>query len=377
MREDTIRLILIAPIPPPYGGIANWTLLMENNLNCNQHVELRKIINTAPSKRSVDGRTLWDRVVVQGFEMFKTWKELRQAVKIEKPDVIHMTTSGQLSIIRDILLLKTAKKLKIPTVYHLRFGRIPDIAIAGTKEWSLLKKAIRLATKTIAIDARTYNTLRAHFDELQICKIPNPYDSNLSWKILSESTDKYCEKNKMIMFLGWCIKTKGIEELLKAWSNIRAAHLDWNLQIVGPCGKEYSEYLYRTYSMDNVILTGEKQHEEALRILMNADIFILPSYTEGFPNVILEAMAFGKPIIATDVGAIKEMLGDQCGILITPQSVSEIESALIMLMSDEELQKTLGQNALNRLQSNYLADKVINRYVEVWDNLSGNGQEFI
>jgi len=60
--------------------------------------------------------------------------------------------------------------------------------------------------------------------------------------------------------------------------------------------------------------------------------FILPSYTEGFPNVILEAMALGKPIIATSVGAIPEILSEECGVVMKPRDQRDIEQASLGAM---------------------------------------------
>ena len=63
-------------------------------------------------------------------------------------------------------------------------------------------------------------------------------------------------------------------------------------------------------------------------LLSASDVFVLPSYTEGFPNVIIEAMAMGKPIIATSVGAIPEMLDEGCGVVVPPKDADSLQKAL-------------------------------------------------
>lgn len=300
--------------------------------------------------------------------MLKINKELKKLIDERKPSVIHFTTSGQLAIIRDILLLKTAKRFNIPTVYHIRFGRIPDISKKNTLEWILLKKAIKLASKTISIDQNTFLTLLKFFNENKICYIANFFDYT---SILNIKKDSVGDNKKFkLLFLGWCIKTKGVEELLDAWGTIYNKYTDWELDIVGPYKENYKQYLTEKYNMERVVFTGEKQHQQALYLLKESDVFILPSYTEGFPNVILEAMAFGKPIIASSVGAIPEMLSDDCGIAIKPRNSNCIISALDELLNNKDLQNKLGHNAQKKVKENYSLDIVSKEYKKIWSSLS-------
>ena len=107
-----MKVLLVSPQPPPYGGIANWSKMI---LEYASHTEdVLRTINIAPKKRSTEGRNLFDRVFVSGIEMFAKRRELKKEIKNNRPDVIHMTTSGSLAIIRDILLLKTAKNTVCP-----------------------------------------------------------------------------------------------------------------------------------------------------------------------------------------------------------------------------------------------------------------------
>ena len=197
-----MNICLVAPIPPPYGGIANWTLLMDEYVKNIEEVQLLHI-NIASKKRVMDGRTLWDRVVIQGFEMFEHNKSLKKMIESEKIDVIHMTTSGSLATFRDILLLKTAKKMKIPSVYHLRFGRVPEIAQKNTAEWKRLRKAMSLASVVMAIDSSTYKAIKEYAPEVDVCYVPNPFDTKKldGVKVFSDAV------KKEVVFVGWVIKT--------------------------------------------------------------------------------------------------------------------------------------------------------------------------
>jgi glycosyltransferase involved in cell wall biosynthesis len=354
-----MRICFVAPVPPPYGGIGNWVLLLKKYIENSNRIEMN-VIDTAPTSRNLDGRRMWERVVKQGLQMLTKRRELNRLISNSRPDVIHITTSGQLAVIRDILLLETAKEKGIPTVYHIRFGRIEEIAQKNTVEWKLISKAMLLASEVMVIDNTTFKAIKNYLPTVNVVCVPNPIDiSNLPKLVTSSS--------KTIMFLGWVIKTKGIEELLSAWKKVFKENDEWRLRIVGPAKTEYLTYLKSHYSFEGVVYEGEKSHEEAMDLLYASDIFILPSYTEGFPNVVLEAMALSKPIVATRVGAIPDMLADNCGILIESKEPEEIVIALKGLIADHQKRIDLGNNAYQKLSNEYTIETVFDRYMQEWN----------
>ena len=363
MRDNQMKIALVAPVPPPYGGIANWVVMVSEYVKQQGTVEFTHV-NIAPKKRDLDGRTLWDRVVGQGFAMFAQKRALKKVLKEQNIDVIHMTTSGQLATIRDIQMLKLAKKKKIPSVYHIRFGRIPEIAKNNTREWKLIKRAMRLASCVMAIDGKTQAAIREYLPDVNVCCVPNPFDLT---KI--QSFMQNVGEEKEIVYLGWVIKTKGVEELLTAWDEVRKGYPDWNLRLIGPYNEAYYTDLKNRFSFEQVNFDGEQAHDNAMAKLAQASIFILPSHTEGFPNVVLEGMALRKPVVATDVGAIPDIL-QGCGIVIPAKSAEEIVSALKRLLENETLRQELGEKAQEKLLREYALEKVVEEYIRVWNELS-------
>lgn len=363
--NDHIKVCMVAPVPPPYGGIANWyNLIMRYSAEKELPVDY-STINIAPKKRSTDGRNLFDRIFVSGIEMMKKRNELKRVIKDFQPQVIHITTSGQLALIRDIVFLKLAKRNKIPTVYHIRFGRVQEIAEKNTLEWQLIKRAIGHSNITIAIDKTTEQVLRLKCKASRICYIPNPFDIST---IKNISKDQ--KSSNSIVFIGWVVKTKGVEELLEAWDMLSDIHDKYTLSIVGPAENEYVCELKEKYQCEKVEFVGELKHEDALVTLSKANLFILPSYTEGFPNSVLEAMAVGTPIIATRVGAIPEMLSDQCGMLIDSKSSDAIACAIREMIGNDENQKLFSKNAYKKVASDYSVERIMERYCELWNNNS-------
>ena len=102
---------------------------------------------------------------------------------------------------------------------------------------------------------------------------------------------------------------------------------------------------------------------------MTANIFAFPSYTEGFPNVILEATVCGCAIASSSVGAIPEMLdvnNKPCGICYKPQSIDDVRDSIIHLLSDGDLCENYSQQAMCRAYSEYSMQNVWQRLINIW-----------
>ena len=107
--------------------------------------------------------------------------------------------------------------------------------------------------------------------------------------------------------------------------------------------------------------------------MMSAGVFVLPTYTEGFPNVIIESMACGCPIVTTDVGAIPEMLdiehGFSYGICVKPKDVEGLKNAVEKMLNDRDYALQCGKNAQLRVQEQYAMSVVWNQLTSIWTSL--------
>lgn len=352
-----MRLLLITPCPPPCGGITNWSKIVIAGIRKYfSDIDL-KVINISPEKRITEGRNLLNRVTDGITSTFKVLFIVRKTLKSDKPDAVHITTSGSLALLRDYILLKFFRKHKINSVYHLHFGRTAEIIKNNSWERLLLIRTVKLAGTVITMDSFSFKALKDEFPQLQIMQINNPIE------IISEP---HISSSKYYMFLGWVVKTKGIEELLMAWNQ---ADINATLRIVGPYKKSYLEYLKQAgYDFRNVVFDGEKSHDDAMEILSGCEAFILPSYSEGCPYVILEAMSFKKPIVATNVGDIPKMLSDECGILIEPHNNIQLCEAIKKLESDPDMKNRIGAKAYKKVLEEYSIKKILYLYRKGWDN---------
>lgn len=360
-NHKQMKICFIAPLPPPYGGIANWTKLFTEYLIKNNLADV-SVVNTAPKGRVTEGRGILKRIFISGFAMFGIASEVRKKIKTEKTECVHLATSGSLASIRDLLVAKLLKNKKIPFIYHIHFGRIPGIIKKNTVEWRLIKKVITLSGYTIAIDKSTQKVLEPIFGD-KIIYLPNPID-------LSSLPNPIGTTENTVIYLGWVIKQKGVEKLIDSWKSVQSEVKGWKLQIVGPYKQEYINELKEKYSFEKIELLGEKSHEEAMNLLNKASVFVLPSYSEGCPYVIIEAMALKKIIIGTSVGNIPEMLSGNCGILVEPGNKEELKEKLYQAITQTDEYEKTGELAYKKIIKEYTIDSITNKILSMVEKLT-------
>jgi glycosyltransferase involved in cell wall biosynthesis len=147
--------------------------------------------------------------------------------------------------------------------------------------------------------------------------------------------------------------SKGLPYLLKAFHDIRKARQS-SLLLVGDFKEAergiQNRYL-RGFGSQDIHLTGPVPHESIGSYLRRMDVFVIPSLSEGCPNVLLEAMAVGRPIVATKTGAIPEMIRDgESGILVDPGESDPIREAVLYLLDHPETATAMGRRAKEMVQ---------------------------
>jgi len=346
-----MRILLCSPRSGIVGGILRWT---ENIYNYYILLPEKKIdLKIVDMRRTIyvnNHSNICFRLKSAFIDYKKILISYIYEIKHFKPDVIHITSSASLSLIKDIIMLKKAKHSGAKTIIHFHFGRIPELKNKNNFEWKILFKVCLLADIVIVMDKQSYNTL-INCGLTNIKYLPNPLSLNIS-KIITSNNNKDREDRK-ILFAGHIIESKGIFELISACVQIP----NIKLTFIGRFAEETVKSLRLIASEKEddswVEFLGEHSIERVISEMCTSSIFVLPSYTEGFPNVILESMACGCAIIATRVGAVPEMLDDNCGIIIEPRNTSQLKDALNTLLDDPNKIYQISLNSKNLVNNLY------------------------
>ena len=370
MDNNKRKVLLISPNPKSaVGGIARWTGHVLRYYAQKGREQLDLVYHSY--SKAVGGFASDSKLtrIKKAFHNYlPLYKEFVALIKKEHFDVVHLCSSASWGLLRDIAMIRAAKRKSIKTVIHFRFGRIPELYQNKNWEQKLLDKIIRLVDMAVVIDKQSYTTLM-EFGYSNIRLLPNPLTPEVN-EICAANQNIQREERK-IVFAGHVVPTKGVFELVEACKQIKGI----KVKMLGYVSDEMLAAVQQ-HAGDNCTqwldITGNQDYEITIKEMLSAGVFVLPTHTEGFPNVILESMACGCPIVTTDVGAIPEMLdiehGFNHGICVKPRQVEELRAAIIKMLDDREYAMQCGQNAQRRVNEMYSMPKVWEGLVEIWGN---------
>lgn len=368
MRKDNkTRVLLCSPPPGSSGGISRWTEHILNYYDKHEKKHLDVTFFPMPRKHFVAYVSKLKRVLFGVDDYIRIYRNYKQIIKNEKPDISHIVSSGSLGLFKDILLINASARKNIQTVVHFHFGRIPELCIKRNWEYKLLCKVLRIANRVIVIDKQSFDALQDKgFTNIDL--LPNPLAPSVI-KYVEANENAIVKEDRKIVFIGQVLKTKGVFELLEACKTIP----NIKLRMLGYVNDEMKNELLNTLDAENnswIEICGNQDYNVVLNEMLSAGVFVLPTYTEGFPNVILESMACSCPIVTTNVGAIPEMLdienGFHNGITVEPKDVDGLRQAILKMLNDREYALECGVNAQTRVNKLYSMSKVWSQLEAIW-----------
>jgi len=201
----------------------------------------------------------------------------------------------------------------------------------------------------------------------------NVEDFNVSERAIEKIKAKYGLTGIVIMFAGTITPRKGVLQLIRAGEILKQK--DILFLIVGNLSldKEYAQKVIK-YSKDsgvNVRFTGFVPYNDLKALYSACDIFVLPSFEEGQPIVLLEAMASGKPLIGSNVGGISMMIRDGWnGFLIEPGNEKKLADKIRYLVENEDERKRMGKNSRKLAKEEFDWSKIAERYLRIYEKVA-------
>jgi glycosyltransferase involved in cell wall biosynthesis len=373
--EKKFKLLLVSPLPPPSGGIQTVTDTLVSYLK-NNHIGIDICVhNTSHRLRPPTSQALGIRLLTGIIKSLGTYFAVRRFVRRTKPDIIHLSSSSSFALIKDLMIVTYAKHRQVPVIMHWHFGRIPELALKNNWEWRLLQLVITKSAASIVLDDKSYYSL-LYLGIQNLFLIPNPLPlavekkmRDLLFKLQRSGVEQ--RGSGRVIFAGHIIKEKGVYELVEACSQISSVK---ELVLIGHFENSVRNDLVRIASIradENWFqMTGELSHDQTLEIMSHSSILALPSYTEGFPMVVIEGMAMGCAIIGSDVGAIPEMLDasgkSPCGLCIPVKNVEKLKNVISELIDNYDELSFLSNNGKDRIMRVYNAENIIMQYKTAW-----------
>ncbi len=279
---------------------------------------------------------------------------LQSAIAQSKPDAV-ISFVDQVNV----LTLLATRSLNIPVVVSERVD--PALYSIG-RIWEQLRRWTYPLADRLIVQTQGALSYFSSGRKTRVCVIPNPVVLPIRGKDISDRL----LVERSLMAMGRLTQQKGFDLLLQAFARLKDHYPEWTLTILGE-GKLRTELESLRDSLglcDRVHLPGVVKNP--YKALVQADIFVMPSRFEGFPNALCEAMACGLPVISTDCpSGSREIIRDGVdGILVSNENVEALAAAMERLMSDEAERKRLSTRAPEVLER-FSLEKVMG----MWEKL--------
>ncbi|MGP4077102.1 glycosyltransferase [Halobacillus sp. K22] len=271
------------------------------------------------------------------------------------------------------LLFKKLFKSKLIVTSH--GGDLDQMAKKNKWIASLTKYILKQADHVIVVGEALKQEVVGHFgvspERVSLInmgvdrKLFAPRGAELMKQELNLSPDHF-----HLLFVGNLIKAKGLTELLKAFQSLNEERRNLELHIIGSMKDAgYLSELKESVQPENkevVHFHGTKDQEVLAKWMAAADVFVLPSYIEGFGLVALEAMSCHTPVVASDVGGLSYLLSDEAGVLVQPENATSLREGIDQVIADPERRAAMIQKG-ERIAEENNEKTLIKRIIDIYN----------
>ena len=382
---DKPKVLLVGPTPPPMGGIVRYCQdIMSSALVDDYELaffpagipfEFRPHAYTASAKSS---SSPFRHGVVSGIRQVR-WarrraKELRRQCRANRYDIVHIPSCTGLGFWRNALHVTYAKAEGAKVLWQL-LGAIDDFWASGT---SLRRHFIRKYLDRADVHVVQSTGLRdvtATFTRKPVVAIFNGVRTEDLIAPAGYAHSDPAEGRVRILNVGTLGRRKGIFDIIQAAKRLIGELPQLQFVFVG--GGEVDRFRQRVVDegvSDYFVIAGMVDDDEKLRWLHTSDAFCLPSYQEGQPISILEAMAAGLPVISSTVGSIPEVVQHPNGRLITPGDIDALANVIREFAESPQLRETVGRFNANEATEKYSVERTMRELGDVYRMLLADGR---
>lgn len=350
MRKKT-KVLMVGPDRSVHGGISG----VVNNY---YEAGLDKKTELCYIGTMVDGSKM--RKLLQAVKAYLIF--LR---KLPYYEIVHVNMASDMSYRRKSFFIRTAHRFGKKLVIHQHGG---DFVTYYEKQLSdrgreKLRKTLDMADVFLVLTPVWKAFFGKLIGEEKIVVFPNTIG-------FTEEKEKQYGQHKLL-FLGRLCRDKGIGELLAVIPVLKEKYPDVKLYL-GGVWEEAELKTEMEKCPGQVEWLGWIEGEEKRSYLQNCDIYVLPSYYEGQPVSVLEAMAASCTVVASDTGGIPYMIEDgKTGILVKPRSAESLLQGLDRALADQELCRILGKCAREKVVKDFNLDRAVSRLCDIYEGING------
>jgi glycosyltransferase involved in cell wall biosynthesis len=348
-------IVFIAPGDGAQGGIATVVANYERTRFWVDHD-----CHIFAATRSFDSK------LIQLVDDLSRWIRFTVSLLIGKRYRVASIHTGQgASFYRKLAYVVICRLFKIPVVLHVHPARFVQFCNEGSAFRRLaVSLAARLTDQIVVLSESIRVDLARVVDGEKIAVLGNPVDIDM----YASCPRTPRTARPRILFVGWIIPEKGVYDLVDAMPAVLEKFPDAVFTFAGNKEVERLKAMLAERGLqESSEVLGWVEGRTKLQLFRTSWLLVLPSYTEGLPNVILEAMASELPVVTTPVGGIPSVLSDEkTAIFVEPGNTRQISDAIIRLIQDQELSKSLARKAYWHACENYSVDAIERGLLQIY-----------
>lgn len=281
-------------------------------------------------------------------------------IRIPFYDIVHVHFSLGTTARRKVPFVKVAKALGKKVIIHLHCGS--QIHEIWNKDYSYL---FSVADVSLLLSENLLHVVEEHTGkgrDYRVCYNPCPQISK----------EPVLQKKKQILFSGTLYAGKGYQDLIRAFAKIAKKYPDWNVVLAGNGEVEKGRAISKELGIANQVeFLGWVSGEQKDKVFRESMIFCLPSYAEGFPMAVLDAWAYGLPVITTPVGGIPDVAKDgENMLLFNPGDIDALAHQLEKMIIDENLRNRIALASLDFAENKFNQYTINKQLGELYEDLS-------
>lgn len=285
---------------------------------------------------------------------------------IRNSDIMHIHMASRGSFLRKSIIVLISKMFKKKTIIHMHGGEFMTFYNNECNKIAqgYVRFILNKADKIISLSDSWKKNLSEIANSEKIIVVTNGVTIDKKQK-----EKEY--KEKVVLFLGRLGEKKGIFDLIDVIKEIIDEHKDSIFIIAGEGEIDKVKSVCSNNNLDkNIQVVGWIDGTDKIEILKKATIYVLPSYNEGMPMSILEAMSYSIPVVSTYVGGIPEIINNGVdGLLLEPGNKEALKEKLLQVLNSESLRKSIGENAKIKIEKKFDLLKICNELIEIYDSL--------
>jgi len=285
--------------------------------------------------------------------------------------LVHVHSASNASFWRKSAFIVLSFIARRPVIFHLHGGGFVEFY---NRRWGAIRRwfirfVLNHVAEIVVLSDEWHRNVSRMAKNHNISVIVNPVEAQPLLKLELEQ-----RRDNVVLFLGRLDRDKGIFELVDAISIVRREFPDVKLWFAGEGDRDALRlYIEKNGLSGAAEFFGWVSGEVKRRLLGEATLHVLPSYLEGLPMVVLEAMAAGLPVVATNVGGIPSVVDDGVnGFLVRPRNAGAVAEAVCKLLRDPALRVRMGAVSREKINERFLPERVVPQIDALYTKLAGS-----